>query len=331
MNHETARELLLDRSYGELPPERARELEAHLASCSGCRADAERIEATRAAMRRLGPEPEPGGEGILLAAAREAAGKGRPRRFSWLGLSLAAGAAATVAVAIVSMWPPREAERAEEEWAARLPPPAAGAFRAAPPAPAPAAPEAKAAPAVLAARPAAKALAAAPPPPAGEAAKAEAPGEPKEAGTATVERAAAPAGLAGAEQSGEALVRELRARREAGELNEARRHPDPCPGGDTERLAWLDGWGKAHRFARTGPAPGGGTATRDHYYDDAGRARVVIVDGDGPSGHYRRRILFDARGRRIGEDPPGLPPWPASDLALRDGAAAFWAPQRCGE
>lgn len=314
MNHEAARELLLDRSYGELPPDRARELEAHLAGCAGCRAEAERIEATRAMMRKLSLEPEPGGERILLAAAKEAAGRARPRRFSWLGLSLAAGAVATVVVAVASMRPPPGEERDEEARAARQQPPATGAVPAAPRSTAPSAeppPAARAAP-----------RAAAPVPRAQEA-KAQRP-----AAVAFAPRVDVPPA---AEEAGEALVRELQARRERGELNEARRHPDPCPGGDTMRLVWLDGWGRARRFARTGPAPGGGTATRDHYYDEAGRARVVIVDGDGPTGHYRRRILLDAQGRRIGEDPPGQPPWPASDLALRDGAAAFWAPQRCGK
>ena len=39
---------------------------------------------------------------------------------------------------------------------------------------------------------------------------------------------------------------------------------------------------------------------------------------------------LDEQGRRLLEDPADAPPWPDSDLALRDGAEAFWAPQRCG-
>jgi hypothetical protein len=142
---------------------------------------------------------------------------------------------------------------------------------------------------------------------------------------------AAPAAGAG-EAFAEELVRDLRRRRDEGRLNEARRQPDPCAGGDSLRLAWLDGWGRARRLARTGPLPpelGAGEATRDQYYDEAGRLRLVVIDGSGPAGRFRRRIVLDEVGRRVIEDPPGPGPWPADDLTLSDPAAAFWAPQRC--
>ena len=55
---------------------------------------------------------------------------------------------------------------------------------------------------------------------------------------------------------------------------------------------------------------------------------AAVIDGAGPSGRFRRRIVLDEAGRRLLEDPPGSP-WPEGDLTLRDAAAAFWAPQRC--
>jgi hypothetical protein len=405
VNCESARERLLDRAYGELAPGEARELEAHLAGCAACRAEAARIEETRGLYRRLGEEPAPGGEGILLAAARQAAGEARPRRprlLAWprvavgVALVLVVGG---VSVAILSVRRERPSEEAyatagearpaaaerapgaveaerkgapRETYAVPPPaapreqPPAAVARRAegprvagkAMPEAAPvgaAVPERQAATADqarAAARPSSEGavagLARAPPPP-GEAPPAGAPPPgpaPAEAAAARPEAArrkleaqraplgvpVAGGGAGEAEALADSLVRDLRRRRDAGELSEARREPDPCPGGDRVRVAWLDGWGRAWRLSRTAPLPAGmgaGEATRDQYYDGSGRLRVAVVDGTGPDGHFRRRIVLDEAGRRLVEDPPGSP-WPEGDLVLRDAAAAFWAPQRCG-
>lgn len=153
-------------------------------------------------------------------------------------------------------------------------------------------------------------------------------------GTGAGASGAPAAATTGPEDEADALVLELRRRRDAGELNEARRKPDPCPEGDRERLAWFDGLGLARRFSRTGPLPaaaglGEGEATRDHYLDAAGRTRLVVIDGTGAAGRFRRRLVLAEDGRRLVEDPPGPAPWPGEDLALRDGTAAFWARSRC--
>jgi hypothetical protein len=125
----------------------------------------------------------------------------------------------------------------------------------------------------------------------------------------------------------EALAADLQRLRAQGLLDEARRRLDPCPGGELARLAWFDGLGRARRLSRTRPAPGG-EVTVDHWYDDDGRLRMVRVEGHGPQGRFARRIVLDEAGRRVLEDPSGLP-WPEADLVRRDPAAAFWAPQRC--
>lgn len=366
MNCETARERLLDRAYGELAPGEVREVEAHLAGCAACRAEAARIEETRGLYRRLGEEPAPGGEGILLAAARQAAGEarpGRPRLLAWPRVAIGVALALVVGGVSVTILSARRERPSEETYAAAgAPRPAApegapGAAEAerkgAPPqtyaAPPPAAPREQP---PAAARPSSEGavaglaraplppgeapLAGAPPPaPAPAAAKAAKPEAARgklEAQRAPLDVAAAGGGAGEAGALADSLVRELRRRRDAGELSEARREPDPCPGGDRVRVAWLDGWGKAWRLSRTAPLPAGmgaGEATRDQYYDGSGRLRVAVVDGTGPDGHFRRRIVLDEAGRRLVEDPPGSP-WPEGDLVLRDAAAAFWAPQRCG-
>jgi hypothetical protein len=345
--------MLLDRAYGELAPGPAREVEAHLADCASCRAEAARIEETRGLYRRLGEEPAPGGEGILLAAARQAAGAGGTRRpgfLAWPRLAIGVALVLVVGGVSVKLLSVRR-ERTEEEVVAageprtppaapERPPAAAGAERAAAPAEVAAAP-----------RPAASPMqspAAAPRPPEPRvAAKSAARSAPAEAASgrerlAAADQAAPPeaarsssaagGGAADAQAFADSLVRDLRRRRDAGELNQAHRELDPCPGGDRARVAWLDGWGKAWRLSRTAPLPAGmgeGEATRDQYYDGAGRLRVALVDGTGPAGHFRRRIVLDEAGHRLAEDPPGSP-WPEGDLVLRGAAAAFWAPQRCG-
>jgi hypothetical protein len=103
MSHEEMQERLLDLLYGELPPREARQVEDHAASCEACRAELERMRATRGLMASLPEEPAPErGERILLAAAREAARRRAARpwlpRWAWTG----ALAASLVAVGAVS-------------------------------------------------------------------------------------------------------------------------------------------------------------------------------------------------------------------------------------
>lgn len=95
---------LLDLAYGELSPREALEVEAHAAGCEACRAELGRIRETRSVMARLPDEPAPEkGERILIAAAREAAGKrAAPRRLPRSLWGFAAVAASLVVVAGVS-------------------------------------------------------------------------------------------------------------------------------------------------------------------------------------------------------------------------------------
>jgi len=104
------RDLVLDLAYGELPEREARRLRAHLEACADCRSELERIEGTRRLMSALPLEQAPErGERILLAAAREAAGRARPRwrMPGWLAGSLAL-AATVVVVTVVSIRIARE-------------------------------------------------------------------------------------------------------------------------------------------------------------------------------------------------------------------------------
>jgi hypothetical protein len=101
MTHEQLRDRLLDLACGELAPREVREVEEHAAACEACRAELDRMRETRRIMAALPAEPAPpGGERILLAAAREAAERRRARRAAprWLwGAVVAAASLAVVA------------------------------------------------------------------------------------------------------------------------------------------------------------------------------------------------------------------------------------------
>ncbi len=65
-------DLLLDLAYGELPPERATEVEAHAASCGACQLERALLESTRgnvAPLREV-EEPPEGFDAPIMAAAR---------------------------------------------------------------------------------------------------------------------------------------------------------------------------------------------------------------------------------------------------------------------
>jgi hypothetical protein len=100
VTHEAVRERLVELEYGELPLAEAGAVEAHLRDCEPCRAEREAIAATRRTLRLLGPElPDPGGERVIAAAAREAAARARAGRTTWrTGLM---GLAATAALVLV--------------------------------------------------------------------------------------------------------------------------------------------------------------------------------------------------------------------------------------
>ena len=71
-----SQELLLDLAYGELPPARAAEVEAHVQGCAACRVEKQQLEDARrmAAPLRETEEPSAAFDGPILRAARAEAG-----------------------------------------------------------------------------------------------------------------------------------------------------------------------------------------------------------------------------------------------------------------
>jgi Putative zinc-finger len=76
MTGDHVQDLLLDLAYGELPAERAAEVEAHLSTCEVCRAERDDIVRTRALVAPLRSleEPRPGFDERIVKTARAEAG-----------------------------------------------------------------------------------------------------------------------------------------------------------------------------------------------------------------------------------------------------------------
>ena len=76
MTGDHVQDLLLDLAYGELPAERAAEVEAHLSTCEVCRAERDDIVRTRALVAPLRSleEPRPGFDERIVQSARAEAG-----------------------------------------------------------------------------------------------------------------------------------------------------------------------------------------------------------------------------------------------------------------
>ena len=123
MNHETCRERLLDLAYGELSRREAVEVERHLAQCEPCRLERDGMASTLGAMRRLEPPPAPErGDGVVLAAARQAAEERRSNSFGLalrgFGIRVAAGTAFAV-LAVLLLVNVRQGLRSPAEDVAR--------------------------------------------------------------------------------------------------------------------------------------------------------------------------------------------------------------------
>jgi hypothetical protein len=95
---------------GDLDPSTRAELEAHLAGCARCRAEYEAIDAARALLRDLRPEPTPSG----LARGVRARLRLRPERPSAVLMRWALPAAAAVVLVVVAFGVLRVFERPRE-------------------------------------------------------------------------------------------------------------------------------------------------------------------------------------------------------------------------
>jgi hypothetical protein len=120
--------------------------------------------------------------------------------------------------------------------------------------------------------------------------------------------------------------REVERRHAAGELSDAQRRFDPCPGGDRRRLAWLDAEGRVLKLRRD---TADGYAVEE-WFDRDGRLREAYVSAAG--GGASHHVIVDEEGRERLVDGAGGPfpaggAWPR--LVRADPAKAFFSGAGC--
>jgi hypothetical protein len=116
-------------------------------------------------------------------------------------------------------------------------------------------------------------------------------------------------------------------RHAAGELSEAQRRFEPCPGGDVRRVAWID---SAQRVRKLVGHRASGLVVKQ-WFDDAGRLREALVTSTSAGRAWTRRLRVDDRGAEsIVDAPPGaVPDEPPPALVHSDPSAAFFAGAGC--
>jgi len=124
------------------------------------------------------------------------------------------------------------------------------------------------------------------------------------------------------------FAREIERRHAAGELSDAQKRFDPCPGGDVRRTAWIDREQRVLKLLRQ-RADG---VLVEEWFDDAGRLREALVRGRSASGPWARHLTIGEHGEQTVQDTSGsglaleVPP-PA--LVRRDPADAFFSGPGC--
>jgi hypothetical protein len=155
-----------------------------------------------------------------------------------------------------------------------------------------------------------------------------------EAGTApagagrTARAAADSSEPAGAEGGGAAgpIAREVERRLAAGELSDAQRRFEPCPGGDVRRTAWIDVQQRVRKLERL---RFDGTRVEE-WFDEGGALREALVRGAATGERWLHRVVFDAGGAVSAEEGDGGPGGERRpDLVRSDPAGAFFGAAGC--
>ncbi len=124
-----------------------------------------------------------------------------------------------------------------------------------------------------------------------------------------------------------ATARDVERRYAAGELAEAQRRFEPCPGGDLRRVAWIEGQQRVRKLVHH-RASG---LVVEEWFDDAGRVREALVRATAAGRPWVRQWTIDERGAetvvRATEGPAPADPPPA--LVRGDPTSAFFAGAGC--
>lgn len=107
---------------------------------------------------------------------------------------------------------------------------------------------------------------------------------------------------------------------------------------DSVRIIGADAQGRVRFYQKEGGSDDSALKF-EHYYDEAGRLRFVLITGGAVSGSkLEQRIYFDADGKRIWEEQTFTAPgytwpevWPEEQLQISDPEAKFSSNSPCPE
>ncbi len=123
------------------------------------------------------------------------------------------------------------------------------------------------------------------------------------------------------------LARGIERRHAAGELSEAVRRFEPCPGGDQRRTAWIDREQRVVKLVRERAG-----VWIEEWFDASGRLREALVHGRAGGAPWTRRVVVGEDGAGTSEDASGsglAPESPPPPLVERDPSGAFFAGPGC--
>ncbi len=123
-------------------------------------------------------------------------------------------------------------------------------------------------------------------------------------------------------------AREIERRHAAGELSDAQKRFEPCPGGDVRRTAWIDRQQRVLKLVRE-RADG---VLVEEWFNEAGRLREALLRGRSASGPWVRHVTIGEDGEEEVQDATssGLAPEvPLPALVRRDPVTAFFSGPGC--
>ena len=123
------------------------------------------------------------------------------------------------------------------------------------------------------------------------------------------------------------IAREIERRHDAGELSEAQRRFEACPGGDLRRVAWIDRQQHVVKMIRH-RADG---SVVEEWFDETGRLREAAVETTAAGRPWHRRVALDEGGRETVLDVTGglVPDEPPPPLVRSDPTGAFFSGAGC--
>lgn len=123
------------------------------------------------------------------------------------------------------------------------------------------------------------------------------------------------------------LARAIEARHARGELSDAQKRFEPCPGGDLRRTAWIDREQRVEKLVRE-RVDG---VRIDAWFDEEGRLAEALVQGQAGGRPWARRITVGQDRREVVDEVPGsaVPEAPPPAPDREDPTAAFFGGPGC--